>query len=116
MDYLENPDRIDHLDRAASAALFARVKTLEGRLFARLLCGDDSTQPASQNAEDKLLTADQAAAMLGVTKGWVYRRGAKLGLAHRLGDGTLRFSRDAIQQFIVHSRENPASACRKKVA
>jgi hypothetical protein len=52
-----------------------------------------------------LLTVDEAAAKLAVTPEWLYRRGKRLGLAVKLGDGTLRFSNTALEIYI---RENTA--------
>jgi predicted DNA-binding transcriptional regulator AlpA len=54
-------------------------------------------------AEDRLLGVDQAAAMLGVDRSWLYRRTRTLPFAVRL-DGKLRFSLLGIQNFITTRR------------
>ena len=46
-------------------------------------------------------------AKLGVTPGWLYRRGRDLGLATKLSDGTVRFSNVAVEAYI---RERTVSA------
>src|ERR1700730_14282947 len=53
-----------------------------------------------QQAEVRLLTVDEASAKLGVTREWLSRRGKRLGLAVKLGDGTLRFSSSALDAYI----------------
>jgi len=52
-----------------------------------------------------LLTINEAAAKLAVQPEWLYRRGKRLGLAVKLGDGILRFSNTALERYI---RENTA--------
>ncbi len=115
--YLEAPERVSELSRAQLGELLSQTKSLEGAIFARLLTDDHAGSGDESVREDKLLTVDETAAMLGVTKGWVYRRGAKLGLAVKLGDGTLRFSRNTIQQYILESAvKRPHARSGKKAA
>ena len=52
-------------------------------------------------AEDTLLTADQVATRLGVSRDWVYRLYRKGDLKGRkLGRRTLRFHPDDLRRFI----------------
>jgi predicted DNA-binding transcriptional regulator AlpA len=112
--FLERPEAIADLSRDDLAAILAKVKALEGQLLARLL-SSDAAQPAS-NGGDRLLTCDQAAEFLSVPRAWLYRR-KTLGLAVKLGDGTLRFSRNAIQQYILESAvKAPHARSGKKAA
>ena len=102
---LETPERVSNLSRAGLGALFLKSQTLSAAVLARLLCDDDRAGSHDASAGgDRLLTVEKTAAMLGVTKGWVYRRGKQLGLAVKLGDGTLRFSNAAIQNFMRANR------------
>jgi hypothetical protein len=59
----------------------------------------------AKKQEDKLLTVGEAATRLAVKPEWLYRRGKRLGLSVKLGDGTLRFSNNALERYI---RENTA--------
>ncbi len=76
MDYLENPDRVDRLDRVARAALFAQVKTLEGRLLAGFLTGGGgepehqtpASAPSTPPAAPCMLTRFQVAKRIAVSK------------------------------------------------
>ena len=107
--YLDKPELTDSLDCVALAPLLVQCKpregqckALEGRIFALLLTERDSH--ASSPDGDRLLTCDEAAALLSVPRAWLYRRGAKLGLAIRLDRGTLRFSNTAIQNYLRTNR------------
>jgi hypothetical protein len=67
---------------------------------ARLLASQNGHGSTIQQAEVRALTVDEAAAKLGVTPGWLYRRGKDVGLATKLSDGTLRFSNVAVEAYI----------------
>jgi predicted DNA-binding transcriptional regulator AlpA len=76
---------------------------------ARLLASQNGHGSTIQQAEVRALTVDEAAAKLGVTPGWLYRRGRDLGLATKLSDGTLRFSNVAIEAYIKAQTVSAAS-------
>jgi hypothetical protein len=63
-------------------------------------------QPAPRE-DDHLLAVDEAARILRVPVDWLYRNGKRLGLAVKLGDGTLRFSHAAIQAAIRECTISP---------
>jgi predicted DNA-binding transcriptional regulator AlpA len=48
-------------------------------------------------AEDRLLTAGQAAALLNVSERWLYKHASKLPYAVRLSENVVRFSQNKIQ-------------------
>jgi hypothetical protein len=77
-----------------------KIAAVIAALAARLLSEPEESAPAPEAAGDSLLTVEQAAAKLGVTPEWLYRRGKRLGLAVKLGDGTLRFSSVALGLYI----------------
>jgi len=54
-----------------------------------------------EKAEDRMLTVDQAAEILGVSKDWLYSHARKLGLRRELGPKMVRYSWRAIQKFIA---------------
>ncbi|HXN12756.1 MAG TPA: hypothetical protein VN865_06625, partial [Candidatus Acidoferrales bacterium] len=68
------------------------------------------------NQENRLLTVGEAAARLAVKPEWLYRRGRKLGLAVKLGDGTLRFSNQALERYIRENTAEIAIRRRRKTA
>jgi len=56
--------------------------------------------PAPAATEDRLLTAKEAAEILGVTERWVYRRARSLPFARQLSKGVLRFSDAGIRAYV----------------
>ena len=50
---------------------------------------------------DRLLTIEEAAEVLSVSKDWLYSHGGKLGLRRKLGPKAVRYSHKAIQKFIA---------------
>jgi predicted DNA-binding transcriptional regulator AlpA len=104
----------DAVTAADIPALLVQIAAAQSALAARLL--SNATQlpaPAASEAE-RLLNVDQAAAKLCVTPDWLYRRAKKLGLAVKLGDGTLRFSANAIDRYIHQQTAGPVPARRRK--
>jgi len=56
---------------------------------------------ASGAEKDTLLTADEAAKLMGVSRRWVYRNSGKLGFARRINRKTLRFSAAGLRRWIA---------------
>ncbi|HVA80595.1 MAG TPA: hypothetical protein VNF29_06695 [Candidatus Binataceae bacterium] len=108
---MADPAHIGSLDElAANPALAAALSAADrSRLLARAasalaaLSAVDA-QAVPQSGGDRLLTADQAAEVLAVPRGWLYRRGKRLGLTAELSSGTLRYSSTAIEAFIARGR------------
>jgi excisionase family DNA binding protein len=50
--------------------------------------------------EDRLLTIDQVAERLSVSKEWIYRNGKRLTFTKKLGPKMLRFSEIGLQKWI----------------
>jgi hypothetical protein len=80
------------------AALMAKCSAVQGVLATAALVSNSGAQ------DDHLLTVDEAASILAVPSDWLYRHGKRLGLAVKLGDGTLRFSSTAIQKAITENK------------
>src|SRR5260221_14592544 len=109
------PTLARELPSTAFAALLAKCAALQSALAAALL---DSRQTPKNSAdgEDRLVTVDEAAAKLSVTREWLYRRGKRLGLAVKLGDGTLRFSSIALDAYIKGLAISTAPVRRRRAA
>lgn len=57
--------------------------------------------PDDREPEDRLLTADQVAGLLGVTKSWVYEQTRRQRMPHvRLGR-YVRFRRDTLDDWLA---------------
>ncbi|MBI4487616.1 MAG: hypothetical protein HY694_00900 [Deltaproteobacteria bacterium] len=51
--------------------------------------------------EDRLLDAEQAGQLLGMSRYWLYRHARKLPFARKLGPKNLRFSYQGIQKYLA---------------
>jgi predicted DNA-binding transcriptional regulator AlpA len=76
----------------------ATLSALQGMLTARLLASQDT--PVTAESADRLLTAEQVAAILGVTKRWVERRARRLPFARRLSAHAVRYSESGLRRWM----------------
>jgi predicted DNA-binding transcriptional regulator AlpA len=51
--------------------------------------------------EDRLLDAEQASKLLGMSRYWLYRHAKKLPFTRKLGPKNLRFSYQGIQKYLA---------------
>ena len=94
LDALVNdPDMVEQLPLAVVRVLWITLGSLERVLELKLFLG------AEKPREDRLLNIEEAAAILGKTKDWLYRRAERLPFTAREGR-LLRFSNNGIQQYI----------------
>jgi predicted DNA-binding transcriptional regulator AlpA len=100
-ELVREPTRARELPPETIAELLAQCGTAQGVLLAALVRSSQGGRDSTiQQAEVRLLTVEEAAAKLGVKPEWLYRRGKGLGLAAKLGDGTLRFSNVELEAYI----------------
>jgi excisionase family DNA binding protein len=98
-----DPARIADVAAADLPALIGEAEALRARLWARLQA--TSAQPTTPapavngNGADRLLTVDEAADRLGVSRRWVYRHVKALPFVRRLSGGTLRFSEKGLTRW-----------------
>jgi excisionase family DNA binding protein len=100
-ELLDAPERALDLPLHEAAAMLVRVGALEAMLRARLASPVPASPCASPAAEDRLLTTDQAAARLGVTRNWLYRHATKLPFARKLSRKALRFSEAGLNRYLA---------------
>ena len=108
------PLRARGLSPDTIATLLAMCGSAQGALLAALASSNESAE--AQDQENRLLTVGEAAAKLAVKPEWLYRRGKRLGLAVKLGDGTLRFSNRALEGYIRENTAEIAIRRRRKTA
>jgi len=77
-------------------ALLEQLADLIADRVAARLNGKEAT-----GEPDRLLTVDQAAAVLGVTPRWLYRRATTLPFARRLSRGVLRFEEAGLRRYMA---------------
>lgn len=88
----------------ALASLSAAAQcAIAGAQAERVLASVQRTDREMSPDGDRLLTIAQAAELLSVSKSWLYHKAARLGIARKLGDGTLRFSFVACQRLIKNT-------------
>lgn len=97
-----DPERIGNVAPDALPALIGEAESLRALLWARLQTAPAPAAPAPASngtGPDRLLTADQAAELLGVDRRWMYRHKAKLPFTRKLSEGTLRFSSRGLEKW-----------------
>jgi Helix-turn-helix domain len=87
---------------AMIAALSARVTAATARLLAS---GEGQNGQAKPQSEpDRLLSPEEAAALMGVSPRWLRRRAKALPFARRLSRKALRFSEVGLRRFLAARR------------
>ena len=96
-----DPSRIDDVQAAELPTLIGEAEALRARLWARMQATSAPAPPApaQRNGKDRLLTSDEAAELLGVSRRWVYRKADELPFTRRLSGGTLRFSERGLERW-----------------
>ncbi|OGA02879.1 MAG: hypothetical protein A3I00_05835 [Betaproteobacteria bacterium RIFCSPLOWO2_02_FULL_64_12] len=98
-------DELAH-DPARAATLTAEVKGAVILQVAAVLTAlstptvpTNGARPEPAPTDDRLLTADEAAAILGVTPTWLYRHAKTLPYTRRLSRKVLRFSEAGLRRW-----------------
>lgn len=103
-ELLQDPARAEALPPEAARALLLQLAPLQEALRLRALhAGVQNGQPEAL-AEDRLLTPQEAARLLGVTPPWLYRRSRSLPFARRLSRKCLRFSEAGLRRWQAAKR------------
>jgi predicted DNA-binding transcriptional regulator AlpA len=79
----------------------ARLAAIQGVLMTRLLA---SQSAVSDELPDQLLTAEEVAKALGVTRRWVQRRARRLPFARRLSAHAVRYSESGLKRWMANRR------------
>ena len=99
-----NPDRVVDVPVNQIAALLtslaskqARLVAIQGVLMTRML---ESQSAVADESVDHLLTAEEVAKALGVTRRWVQRRARRLPFARRLSEHAVRYSESGLKRWM----------------
>lgn len=103
---------LDLAERAAGfpveiiPALLGALASVQVSLSARLLAAGlpPKQAPSHLTDPDRLLTAAEAAPLLGVSPRWLYRHAGRLPFTRRLSRKALRFSEVAIWRYMAAKR------------
>jgi hypothetical protein len=103
-DLIADPLRAATVTDAEMIRLMGEIEYVRNLLAAVLAsrATQATSEPESASDQDHLLTVEEAASILAVPPQWLYRRYKRLGLGVKLDNGTLRFSRKAIETYIGH--------------
>jgi excisionase family DNA binding protein len=95
-----DPQRVADLRPDAIPDLVGELEALRARLWVRLQAPPAAPAAESNGADpDTLLTAQQAADRLGVSKRWMYAHADTLPFTKRLTGGTVRFSSRGLDRW-----------------
>jgi excisionase family DNA binding protein len=96
-DLVKEPARVSEVDHTQIPALLTQLSAVQASMAARLVAA--SQDAAKELTEQSLLTIEDAAQRLGVSKDWLYRRTRRLPFVVRVG-GRIRFSPSGIDRYI----------------
>jgi predicted DNA-binding transcriptional regulator AlpA len=100
-----DPGKAAKLPLETATALLARCVVVHGVLVGRLIeASGPGTSPARAVEEDRLLTPEQAAALLGMAPRWLYRHAGSLPFTRRLSRKALRFSEAGLRRWLSVKR------------
>jgi predicted DNA-binding transcriptional regulator AlpA len=83
------------------------LAALQGALSARLLVSQLSAA-AQENSGERLLTAEEVATVLGVTRRWVQRRARRLPFARRISEHAIRYSESGLKRWMSNRKLSAA--------
>jgi predicted DNA-binding transcriptional regulator AlpA len=109
-----NPSSVSEIPLDKIPALVAELASeqsalsaLQGALTTRLLVSQASAEVRAEST-DRLLTAEEVASTLGVTKRWVQRRARRLPFARRISDHAIRYSECGLKRWMLTRRISAA--------
>jgi predicted DNA-binding transcriptional regulator AlpA len=110
LELLETPERASEVPLEQIPALVAKVASeqaalsaIQGVLTARLLVTPTSHDSGAD--PDRLLTAEEVAHLLGVTKRWVQRRARRLPFARQISVRSVRYSESGLRRWLATRRD-----------
>jgi len=101
---IADPAKADALTRDEARALAVTIAPLVKALELRALSAQPAPAPTSKHENGALLSAPEAAALLGVPIRWLYRHARGLPFTRRLGHRTLRFDARGLDRWIAKQR------------
>jgi excisionase family DNA binding protein len=103
---LTDPQAVERLQPEELLPLVAELEQLKLVLLGRYLGGEGREAPAPGPAEEEdiLLTAEEVAQRLGVSKRWVYEHASGWPFSRRLGRRTVRFSARGLERWMQRQR------------
>ena len=101
---LEAPEKAAAVSPSQVPAVLGQLAELQAIFLARLVAPNGSHAAPAPSEPDRLLTAEEAAPILGMTPRWLYRHSRKLPFARRLSRKALRFSETGLRRYMAARR------------
>lgn len=103
LDIVRNPNLARQVPPESIPPLLGQLEALRALLWAQFLAPQArSTDPQAHKPQvDRLLTAVEAAPVLGVTPKWLHRHHKHLPFVYRLGRKALRFSEAGLRKWLA---------------
>ncbi len=102
---LDAPERASEVPPESVPGLLLQLASLQAVLLARLAVPSNGSGHAPvPPQDDRLLTAEEAAPILGMTPRWLYRHARHLPFARRLSRKALRFSESGLRRYMAARR------------
>jgi hypothetical protein len=99
---VRDPRCLGALSQTDVSRLAACCAVAQAAIAMRLAEDARALDEEQQTKDDRLLTAEEASAMLRVDPKWLYRRAARLPFARRLTPGrALRFSEQGLRSWLA---------------
>lgn len=96
-------DLIDDLRAPSLPEVIAELASLQAYAVARMVAQQANRLDPGRE-DDALLSIEQAASRLGVSRFWIYRNAKRLPFARRIGPRALRFSSKGIARYLDQRR------------
>ena len=103
IESLSEPSLTGSVPRDKIPAVMAALAAAQTQLSARLLAAP-APKATERLEDDRLLTAEEAAPVLGITPHWLYRHANQLPFARRLSRKVLRFSESGLKKYVSIKR------------
>ncbi len=92
------PEKVAGLPAAAVRALYPVAVRLEAELRSRLLVA--SREADASPSDDRALALEEAAGVLGMKPGTLYRKWRALGVGYKDADGHVKFTQAALERYL----------------
>ena len=98
----ELEELVERVSREEAPALIGDLERLKARAWARLTQSQKSSNPPKARHEpDRLISAEEAAEILGVKRRWVYAHAERIPGYQRLSRRCLRFSEQKLRRWMA---------------
>jgi excisionase family DNA binding protein len=96
VEVVKDPSQVSQIDPSQLPVLLTQLSAVQSSIAARLVA---TSQEGAGRDEDTLLGVEQAAARLGVSEDWLYRRTKRLPFVVHVGRH-VRFSSNGIDRYV----------------